>query len=236
MKISRSKRYFLATSSQGTWADDVEKGPSSPAALSRIYMMRTMKPRGKVCASLCCGLGRFLRDYYVNGAKEVVGVDLNINNLKICKKTGADLVRADLEDLPIRDRVIDCAECVAVMGHLENPSKAAKEIRRVISSTGVTFISWNNYNWTRVFFQPEIRLRLLLAARDIICDMLPRSAVKLMVKNRFLKLPMLHYGLFRYKGFSYRYIKRIYQEARMRIVSSNWLTDQGVILVESVRT
>ena len=46
---------------------------------------------------------------------------------------------------------------------------------------------------------------------------------------------MLNYGIFRYKGFSYRYIKNIYQEARMRIIFSNWLTDQGIILVEGVR-
>lgn len=235
MKISRSKRYFLQTSSQGTWAGEVEKNLSSPAALTRIYMMRVMKPRGKVCASLCCGWGRFLRDYYGNGAKSVIGVDLNTNNLKICKQTGANLIRADLENLPIRDAMIECAECVAVMGHLENPGRAAREIRRVISSAGTTFITWNNYNWMRVFFQPEIRLRLLLAARDIVCDMFPRSAVRLMVQNRFLRPLMHNYGIFRYKGFSYRHIKSIYQEARMRIVFSNWLSDQGVILVEGVR-
>jgi ubiquinone/menaquinone biosynthesis C-methylase UbiE len=160
---------------------------------------------------------------------------LNTNNLKICKQTGADLVRADLENLPIRDAVIECAECVAVMGHLENPAKAAKEIRRVISRTGVTFITWNNYNWLRTFFQPEIKLRLLLAARDLICDLLPRSATKLMVQNRFLRHVMHNYGIFRYKGFSYGYIKSVYQEARLRIIFSNWLSDQGIILVEGVR-
>jgi hypothetical protein len=71
MKLEeRSKTHFRNASSDLTWADD-SKWPKAARTLS--LCMDIMKPNGKVCLSLGCGLGRFLRAYIARGAKLVIG-------------------------------------------------------------------------------------------------------------------------------------------------------------------
>jgi len=86
-----------------------------------------VKPKGKVCLSLGCGWGRFLRAYSENGAKIVIGIDINKENILKCKNT-AELVLGDIENLPFRRNVIDVMECVATMEHIARPEAVVNDV------------------------------------------------------------------------------------------------------------
>ena len=142
---------------------------------TRIWLMELLKPRGKVCLSLGCGRGRFLRRYATEGAKTVIGVDLNRENLKHCHATTeAELLRCDIEKLALRSGTIDVLECVATIEHLPNPKEAVREMSRVVKTrNGLIFISWNYYRWIRAFRSRHIAYRLVLTIRDAMCRLIP---------------------------------------------------------------
>ena len=110
----RSRKHFRNASSDLTWADD-SKWPKGPKERTLSLSMDILKPKGKMCLSLGCGLGRFLRAYIARGAKLVIGADLNMDNLFKCKQTEANLVRCDIECLPIRSNSIEAMECVKML-------------------------------------------------------------------------------------------------------------------------
>lgn len=228
----RSKQYFRNASPEETWAN-IEK-ESLSAMRTRAYMMKVMKPRGKVCLSLACGWGRFLRDYVKNGTKMVIGADINEKNLVKCKNVGAELVLCDIENLPFRDNIIDTMECVATMEHLVRPEKVVKEMRRIINEAdGIAFITWNHYNWTKALFDRETRHRLVLRVRDLLVTLVPAF-----IRNRMLEIKLLggffrNYGLYNNSGFSFPTILQIYKEVCMPIILAKWLSDENIIIVAS---
>jgi ubiquinone/menaquinone biosynthesis C-methylase UbiE len=194
--------------------------------------MDMMQPRGKVCLSLGCGLGRFLRAYIGGGAKLAIGADLNVDNLLKCKQTGADLVRCDIERLPIRGNSIEAMECVATVEHLPHPKRLVEEIRRTSANKGISFVTWVSFDWSRALTDPEIGERLLMKVRDAIFDLLPAAVTEKMV---MLHIPFSSsYGMFRNKGFSLSDVSKTYEGASMHITWSEKFSDENLVAVTAV--
>lgn len=230
MKLEkRAKRHFRNAASDVTWADD-SQWPR--AARTLALSMDMMRPKGKVCLSLGCGLGRFLRAYVGGGAKLAIGADLNMDNLFKCKQTGAYLVRCDIERLPIRGNSIEAMECVATVEHLPHPERLVEEIRRISANDGVSFVTWVSFDWSRALTDPETRNRLLMKVRDAIFDLLPVAVTE---KMNGLHLPTSDsYGIFRNKGFSLSDVSKTYEGASMRITWSEKFSDECLIAVTAV--
>ena len=83
--LQRSKHHFLHANLEQTGAK-IDESQDSTAAERRKLIIGLTKPKGNVCLSLGCGLGRFLRGYVKYEAKIVVGLDINRENLERCKK------------------------------------------------------------------------------------------------------------------------------------------------------
>lgn len=229
MKLEKkSKTHFRDASSAFTWADNSKW---LKAARTLSFGMDIMEPSGKVCLSLGCGLGRFLRAYSARGAKLVIGADLNRENLFICKQTGAYLVRCDIECLPIRGNSIEAMECVATVEHLPHPEKLIKEIRRISAKNSISFVTWVSFDWSKVLTDSEVRIRFLYYLWDAVFDSLPTSVREKMFKSK-LHIPFFnYYGLFWNKGFSFSDISEIYDTASMHIIWLKKLSDENLFAV-----
>lgn len=220
--------HFRDASSAFTWADD-SKWPKAARTLS--LAMDIMEPKGKMCLSLGCGLGRFLRAYGERDAKLVIGADLNRDNLLMCKQTGGYLVRCDIECLPIRNNSIEAMECVATVEHLPQPRNFIKEIRRISAKNGISFVTWVSFDWSKVLTNSDVRHSFLNNVRDTLFDSLPTLVREKMLKSKLFVPFSWGYGLFWNKGFSFSNISEIYDAASMHIIWLKKLSDENLIAV-----
>jgi len=85
-----------------------------------------------------CGPGRFLEPFSV---ADVVGVDFTPNMLNSAKKTGANLVRADVEHLPFKDYSFDIVHSAGLMGVYKS-EKILEEAGRVAKKGGRVYMSF----------------------------------------------------------------------------------------------
>ena len=133
------KRYYVA----GEFYDWV----TDPRALERIFhwgrstvAKRLIRRFGesRIALDIGCGTGlitRFIR------SSVVIGIDINRWNLDHARTRipEADFLQCDVEHLPLRDSLADFAISTEVLEHLFLPSRALREIARVMKSRG-TFI------------------------------------------------------------------------------------------------
>ena len=133
------KRYYV-TGEFYDWVTD-------PKALERIFhwgrstvAKRLIRRFGEsqIALDIGCGTGlitRFIR------SSILIGVDINRWNLDRARRRipGADFLQCDVEHLPLRDRFVDFAISTEVIEHLYIPSRALREIARVLKPNG-TFL------------------------------------------------------------------------------------------------
>ena len=102
-----------------------------------------------LAVDLGCGTGAVLLRM-LSRARNVVGVDGSQAMLDICHRRFEELPEAatrislrigSLEHLPLRDQEADFASINLVLHHLEVPSQALAEARRILNSRGRLFIS-----------------------------------------------------------------------------------------------
>ena len=102
-----------------------------------------------LAVDLGCGTGAVLLRM-LSRARNVVGVDGSQAMLDICHRRFEELPEAatrislrigSLEHLPLRDQEADFASINLVLHHLEVPSEALAEARRILNSRGRLFIS-----------------------------------------------------------------------------------------------
>lgn len=79
----------------------------------------------------------------------VVGCDIDIKSLKICKSRGIKAFHIDLESgkLPFSDESIDLVTCLEVIGYIRNPRNMLKEVYRVLKPNSVFIVAINNVAW-----------------------------------------------------------------------------------------
>jgi SAM-dependent methyltransferase len=229
MWMNRSKHFFRDAPAEKTAADS-SKWPL--ASRTCAYIMQVVRPKDKVCLSLGCGWGRFLRAYFENGAKIVIGIDINKKNIFKCKNTGAELVIGDIENLPFRPNVIDAMECVATMEHIARPEKVVTELRRIIKEArGVAFITWNHYNWLKALYDHKVRMRLFWTVRDLIYELFSSIIRNTLPESAIIRKTLLNdYGLYRNEGFSFPTILQIFEKASMHIILAKYLSDENIII------
>ncbi|MEM2868198.1 MAG: class I SAM-dependent methyltransferase [Candidatus Bathyarchaeia archaeon] len=120
---------------------------TDPKRFEKIY--HTLRARsyvkkiGKLCKTMRsswildagCGTGLIT----VHIPPPVIGVDINLWNLKRLHSRIKDkeLIQADLECLPFRDRCFSIVSCTEVLEHLPYPDKAIREFYRVLKDGGV---------------------------------------------------------------------------------------------------
>jgi SAM-dependent methyltransferase len=164
----------------------------------------------------------------------VVGIDINRQNLLICKKTRAELILCDIENLPIRDTAIDALECVATLEHVPSPWRAVKEASRVLRrDEGLAFITFPHYEWTKAVNDSKIAWKLVLSLRDLICD-LTCILIPVAVRRAIFNINLIGfrtYGRTCHAGFSFQSILRIYRDAHMQVVEANWCPAQQLLEV-----
>ena len=80
-----------------------------------------------------CGAGHALHRLASFLPDDVIGIDLDDNEVKICQQRFPEYVflRADIGELPFEDDQFDLVLCLEVLEHLESPSKALRELERV---------------------------------------------------------------------------------------------------------
>jgi ubiquinone/menaquinone biosynthesis C-methylase UbiE len=61
------------------------------------------------------------------------------------KKYGLQLIQGQVESIPFDDNSFACISMLELFEHLSNPLEALKEIRRVLSPSGILFIETPNY-------------------------------------------------------------------------------------------
>lgn len=199
--MEKTKRYFR--DADETWAGFYEKDPKRHEKCLK-YSMKMLNPKGKRCLDLGCGWGRFLRSFLNNGAERVVGVDINLRNLERCKEIGAELVRGDIENLPLANNSFNICSIIGTMEHLPYPDKVIDEIRRVLKIYGLACITWNHYFWIKALWDPVTRMRLRLYLRDILGMIFPS-----------LRMPRVY----RNSGFSLRAIRQSHRRRGLTILN-----------------
>ncbi len=236
IESERVRRSFLETSAKGTFSDYVNKYPSEVARL-RSFSMKVLQPEGKTCLSVGCGMGGYLEAYRMNGARMVVGVDINRENLMLCKKTGAGLLLSDIEHLSIRDDVVDALDCVEAMQYPPNPEIVMQEVYRILKKrNGISFITWKHHDmgyWLKAFQDRDVSLRAVIGIRDLILDKYPAVVRKRMRESKLLSPIIRGYATFgsHTRGFSFRYVLAIYKKTTMEIILLKWINDQHTIVV-----
>jgi ubiquinone/menaquinone biosynthesis C-methylase UbiE len=117
----------------------------------KALIRKWLKPKGN-CLELGGGFGRLtsmLGQHYPS----VVMIDFSLRNLKnaqtrLDRKT-VDLVKSDINRLPLRSNLFDQVLMVRIVHHLANPEKVLSEIVRVSRDRAVVIISVPNVMLTK---------------------------------------------------------------------------------------
>ena len=113
-------------------------------------------PKGCAALDLACGTGRYLELLRRMGASPVVGVDSSTAMLARAREISSELIQADLLDLSLRPAIFQIVICALAVGHVEDLSRAMKEISRLLVAGGTLVYSdfhpggaWSG--WKRTF-------------------------------------------------------------------------------------
>lgn len=96
--------------------------------------------------SVGCGIGYELTFFLKQGYTKLYGIDINKYSLKTAKKNCplAFFSYGDIYQIPYRNSYFDLILLIEVIEHLDYPIKALQEVRRVLKSDGVLFLTTPN--------------------------------------------------------------------------------------------
>jgi len=104
--------------------------------------------RGKVCADIGCGQGRFVTAMGRMGAEKAIGCDINEKGLAAGRNRrwfkeldNAELLNASAGNLPFLDAYFDYVICSGVLLLMSEPYKGFEELVRVTKPGGRMFLS-----------------------------------------------------------------------------------------------
>jgi SAM-dependent methyltransferase len=152
------------------------------------YSVRFVRPTaisGKRVLDIGCGAGWFISEALSDGAHEIVGIDLNPDNLTLLRKSRVGgrvhLVRGGATDLPFKSASFDTVVAWEVLEHVPRGCELAfiSEIRRVMKPDGVAYLSTPNSVAMAVFADPA---RWLIGhrhyAKSEVVDMAQRCGLR----------------------------------------------------------
>jgi len=120
-----------------------------------------------------CGDGRYLATLTEPRPRRAVGVDISERILDVARRAvdaagvQAELLRGNLEALPVEDDAFELVLCVQVVEHLLDPAQGLRELARVLAPGGTLILSTDHARAavSRVLNAPRTALVRLLRMR-----------------------------------------------------------------------
>jgi len=110
-------------------------------ALERQQILSKLLPQNGVLLDVGCWNGSFSQ--YLQGIK-YIGVDINLQALKKAKEKRIDVILTSCDFLPFKNESFDACSMIEVIEHLYFPSRAVKEVYRILRSNGNLILSTPN--------------------------------------------------------------------------------------------
>lgn len=112
------------------------------------YGLAARLARGKVVLDAGCGSGVGTVQLAANGAREVIGVDIDRETIEVGRRTilhpNIQLVIGDVTDLQLPSDFFDLVVCFEVLEHVQHPDVVVDELLRVLQPDGTLVISSPN--------------------------------------------------------------------------------------------
>jgi len=108
--------------------------------------------KAKSILDVGCGMGGKSTYYALNGAKEVVALDTDLDRIKTGTKTtklkditNLRFVTADARELPFKSNSFDLVMMNDCIEHLFNLEESLSECYRILKDTGIILANWMSY-------------------------------------------------------------------------------------------
>jgi len=119
----------------------------APRIATALELLRGANVKAEAMLDLSCNDGSVTIEIAkAVGAKEVYGVDIDENALKLAAARGIKVFKCDLsrDPIPIDDESVDLVTALEVIEHLVNPDHMLREIRRVLKPGGALLLTTPN--------------------------------------------------------------------------------------------
>lgn len=127
-----------------------------------LYKRVDLQSKRKIL-DLGCGTGVITADIASSTDGEVIGVDINSENLQYAQEVAGDvtLINADILDLPFKDNTFDLVVFCVVLTHINQQQKAVNEMARVTQKNGIVLATMEP-DYASAFSYPEDKIHSLL--------------------------------------------------------------------------
>lgn len=127
------------------------------------------KTKGKIL-EIGCSIGHHMKYF----SDRRIGLDIDLDALLIAKKTGYNVIQADLNTiLPFKNNIFEAIECQQVIEHLKNPLKFMEECYRILKKEGFIVLVTPDimkfkfkFYWDYTHIQPFTKRSLMQLAYD----------------------------------------------------------------------
>lgn len=129
--------------------------------------------RASKILDLGCGEGTRL-NFLSAGKEQAVGVDISSTAIKLARKSYPKLrfIKADLENIPLKDQSFDLVYSAYVLEHLTEPAKVLDEAIRLTASNGFLILIAPNYGAPNRASPPFKGSRLLKFIKVFLDDLI----------------------------------------------------------------
>ncbi len=140
------------------WGPDYLENSHRGQIFRSRYLAAIGSLDGKVIVDIGCGPGNFYAT--VGGSpKTLIGVDISYGALQMAKEVGYIPIRADAQNLPLKDNFADITVATATIHHCDDMTKALAESARLVCPGGLLMtdldpqVTANNFKGLAAFLR-----------------------------------------------------------------------------------